>query len=309
MKRKFLKKAACLGIALAQAALFLPVFSACTAKPEGEEPREETAGVQTQTAPRENTRLACLYADETREGSFARNAKPDAQSENAQAVLVPHYGNALYLACNALSGVSREVGLIVLIGPNHPGKGEDVQISGADWYWAQGQMEGDPDAAALLADACAGTLTDTQIAEDWSVQTLIPYARRYFQSARIVTVLLRRGTDRAALQALADAVQALSGEEDVLLLASADFSHYLDPASAQKNDTETLALIEKEDYAAILTLDNGYIDSPETLVTAMLFAEGRGQKLIKLGGLFETFYENGVQKAGSYYAFASMETE
>lgn len=308
MRRKNAKNkmiAACLALLFGQAALFLPFLCGCAA----EEPENAAAETQdVQDAPQEKReRLACLYADPVREDVFARNAQADARCRDAQAVLLPHYANALYLACNALSGIEREIDLVVLIGPNHSGRGDALQVCGADWYWDTGNMAGDAQAADTIAAYAGGTLTSTEIAEDWSVQTLVPYAARYFPSAQVVTVLLSRGAEISVLSKLAKAVSVLGEDREVLLLASADFSHYLTPSDAQAHDARTMMLIEAGEESTLLTLDNGYIDSPETLVTAMLFAENQGQKLTKLDGLFETFYENGTQKAGSYYAFAGAE--
>lgn len=315
MRKKTAKNritAACLALLLGQAALFLPVFSGCAAgEPDAAaEEIQDAAAEETQNTPREKReRLACLYADPMREEAFARQAEPDARCADACAVLLPHYGNALYLACNALSGIEREIDLVVLVGPNHSGHGDAVQISGADWYWETGGMTGDAETAKSIAGYTGAALTDQEIAQDWSVQTLVPYACRYFPSAQVVTVLLSRGADKASLSGLAQILAEIAQDREVLLIASADFSHYLTPAEAERCDARTIELIEAGETGALLTLDNGYIDSPETLVTAMLFARSRERKLIRLDGLFEIFWENGVQKAGSYYAFADMETE
>ena len=250
--------------------------------------------------------LECLYADTAAEEAFAREAEPDAQYAQASALLLPHYGNALGMCCDLLASVEREVELIILAGPNHPGIGDAIQISGADWYWSTGQMSGALDAAKQLADV-AGTLTDTQIAQDWSVQTLIPYLHRYFPDAKLVAVLLSRSAQADALAALAGAIETLSEQSAVLLVGSVDFSHYLDPVSAWENDQKTCAWIETGEITTLLTLDNGYLDSPETVAVVLQYTQAIGQTLKQCDGLFERFWENGQEKAGSYYTFAAWQ--
>ena len=313
-RNKTLKIAACLIILLLQAAaMILFSFGGCAASEStGAEPAGSIPDVSPVPEDFSNQEgqarryLECLYADTAKEESFARAARPDTRYAQVSAVLLPHYGNALGMCCDLLSSIEREIDLLVLIGPNHAGAGDAVQISGADWYWSTGQMPGDPEAAQALADA-AGTLTDTQIAQDWSVQTLIPYMRRYFPEARLVTVLLSRDADVQSLTLLAEAVQTLSSQQELLLAGSVDFSHYLDPASAKENDEKTCAWIETGDIPAILRLDNGYLDSPETVAAVLSYTQALGQTLRLCDGLFEQFWENGQEKAGSYYTFAAWQ--
>lgn len=196
-RRETLKIAACLTVFVLQAAaMILFSFGGCaasvhrTANSAEESPAVPSLDGEAlpgsdgfvpvqEDAAQSDSALECLYADAAREERLACAARPDAQYAQSSALLLPHYGNALGMCCDLLSSIEREAALIVLVGPNHSGTGDAIQVSGADWYWSTGRMDGDADAARTLA-AAAGTLTDAQIAEDWSVQTLIPYLCRYF---------------------------------------------------------------------------------------------------------------------------------
>ncbi len=323
-RRETLKIAACLTVFVLQAAaMILFSFGGCaasvhrTANSAEESPAVPSLDGEVlpgsdgfvpvqEDAAQSDGALECLYADAAREERLACAARPDAQYAQSSALLLPHYGNALGMCCDLLSSIEREAALIVLVGPNHSGTGDAIQVSGADWYWSTGRMDGDADAARTLA-AAAETLTDAQIAEDWSVQTLIPYLCRYFPEARLVTVLLSRGADTQSLRALAEAVGLLAGQQELLLVGSVDFSHYLDPASARENDEKTCAWIEAGDIPAISALDNGYLDSPETAAVVLYYTQTLGQPLCRRDGLFERFWENGQEKAGSYYTFAAWQ--
>lgn len=291
MKKVKTIAAACL--CLVQAAILLNCSGCASAPPPESLP--------------ESAQLACIYADAALEQMHAQAAQSDEKYADTQAVIVPHYGNALSICCDLLASITRKIELVVILGPNHTGEGDAVQISCADWYWNAGEMSGDPAAAQILADASGGTIRDDYIAEDWSVQTLIPYAARYFPDATLATVLLARGTNPQALTGLSEALTALSQDREMLVIGSADFSHYLSPYEAQTNDQLTCSLIEQGDTAQILPLDNGYVDSPETVVAVLYYAQAMGLAMEKCDGIFEVFSENGQQKAGSYYTFAAYQ--
>ena len=303
---RYVRNAARLSLLLVlAAALIIPLFG-CAAEGGRDENGVSESAAQTEPPPTQdkNEKLACLYADSTEKlDKLCQNAEAVSGAEESCAVLLPHYANAFSMCCDALAGIRRDAELVVIAGPNHTGEGESIQISGADWYWSGGEAKGDAETAEKLALACGAACTSRVISQDWSVQSLIPYVRAYFPNARIVTVLLARGAREDALMALAESFAEIQTERELLLVGSADFSHYHDPETAAKNDEVTLSCIENGETARLLTLDNGYIDSPETAVLTMYYAGLQKAELKQSGGLFERFRENGQEKAGSYYAF------
>jgi hypothetical protein len=104
---------------------------------------------------------------------------------------------------------------------------------------------------------------------DQSFSSLEPFITSTYPKANIIKVALKRDVSLEDCQTLAKQLSNISGRN--LLIASIDFSHYLSAAQAEKNDQVILNMINNRDYKNILNLHSDYVDSPGSLVTALLY--------------------------------------
>lgn len=268
------------------------LLAACSAAP-----RQELAPVRGEL-------FACPFQRERFEGLIAGAEPLDADAE-LSAAIVPHYAPALDLACDILSGVSRAISTVVIVAPNHPGTGEALTVSSSDWYWEGGRAVGNKALAQELCEGTGGVVSFALDADEWSASTLIPYAAHYFPGADFVAVYLSRGAEVSALDALAERLAEKSEDGGLLVLGSADFSHYQDEPTARENDNITTSLIESGDTTALLRLGNAYIDSPETAAVIIKYAAALSQTLTKRDSVLTPYIENGRRLAGSFMSFAA----
>lgn len=233
----------------------------------------------------------------------AHLARAESEKRDIAGAIVPHYAAAMYMTADALSSVTEVPDTVVVVGPNHEGRGELIQICGRSYVWADGSIEGDGTMAAALAAGLGLETSDAAAREDWSASLQMPYIAHYFPEAQVVTVLLARGADPGQLRTLARLLSEAAEAQSLLVLGSADFSHYQDPKTAEACDRETAQIIADGDADRLLRLGNDHIDSPETAAVLLLYGQALDREPFRADGLFERFIENGKEKAGSYYSY------
>ena len=247
--------------------------------------------------------IACSYYDAKVVYAQITGAEPSSAYQYIAGAVVPHYAPAMYLASDILSSVVEAPDTVVIIAPNHEGTGAPIQICGNGYYWSSGSLAGNLTLADALASALLLETDESAARKDWSASLLVPYVAHYFPETSVVTVLLSRGAGDGPLRTLASALADAAQEQSLLILGSADFSHYQDEQTARKCDEESARIIEDGDITRLLTLGNEYLDSPETVAVLLLYASLIEQEFSAADGLLETFVQDGQRMAGSYYSY------
>ena len=244
----------------------------------------------------------CNFYDAPLAGHHWGEAEPRPLS-GLRCITVPHYAPELDLLAGALAGQKADAfDCIIVLGPDHTGRGGGVSVSGRGWRTPLGTLAGSEAAARRLLDdpGIAAAENHALLAEDHAVSTLIPYLAYALPEAAVASVLISRYTALDRLEALADALMELGEAARLLVVLSIDFSHYQMPDVARICDAETVALIEGGDLIPILNLKSTHVDCPEALALLLLL----GQRLALTPRLEETrlttFVENGVPMAGSF---------
>lgn len=200
---------------------------------------------------------------------------------------------------------------VILIGPNHDNEGAGrVLTSELSWSTPYGVVE--PDLAwvhALIEDGLARA-DEPVLTTEHSVAGIMPAIAYELPDARVVPIILSGGLGPAEAQRLG-AELAARADEDTVIVAAVDFSHYLVSAEAQRRDRVTLEALRVFDAGRLFTLDNGYLDSPPSIAVLMAAMTARGSDRFVLlansnSGLLEddelvptTSYITGYYPSGS----------
>jgi AmmeMemoRadiSam system protein B len=131
---------------------------------------------------------------------------------------------------------------------------------------------------------------------DHGVTNHIPFVQKYFPDAVIVPIQIKSGANENKLNILADTISALI-DEDTLVLASIDFSHYVPEPNAVENDKRTIQLLKdwsmngpntaEISYKQVQTVsqnvnaeltDGIAMDSPETFYVLLRVMEISGNR-------------------------------
>lgn len=224
-------------------------------------------------AEQSNAVLPCPNYDAALVSAQLAAASPLDGAENLLGATMPHYAPMMKLGISVLSAVAatRHIETVVLLAPNHGGKGPPIQLSGHGYFWADGSVEGDAEAAEFLrknAAADAAEDMDT-LSGEYAASVWAPYVAQIFPGARVVTLLFTRGVQTETLSRLADALSALSRQKELFILCSVDFSHYQTPEETLRRDAVTRESVARGDLSALRRLDGTYLDCPEALATLM----------------------------------------
>ena len=209
------------------------------------------------------------------------NAAAQAEGVAAQpmpgvrALIVPHHWAAGHLIMRGLRDLAAtgETTRIVVIGPDHVNSGSaPATTSDLPWQTPYGRLT--PDAALierLVATEIARADPDA-LSHEHSVAGLVHAIAYYLPDVEIVPLALRHDISRERIAALALAL----AEEDVVLVAAVDFSHYLSAPEAEARDAETIAALNALDSSRLLTFGDEHLDSAPAIALAIEFAEQTG---------------------------------
>lgn len=172
-------------------------------------------------------------------------------------IISPHAGYTYSAqgAAWAFAEVARDgrPGAAVLLGVNHRGIGAPLALSPATGWQTplgvcpvatgsgQRLRELDP---AMTPDAVAH-------AQEHSLEVQVPFLQYLFGEVPILPVLIGDASQADVLQ-LGQALAELAKEQDLLIVASTDFSHYVDQQTAERLDHLALEAITAIDPVALI---------------------------------------------------------
>lgn len=193
--------------------------------------------------------------------------------------IVPHHLLAGKMIAEFFQTVSQSSpNTLVVIAPNHKRTGlNGLHTSIQNWGTAFGVLEVDPVLTGKLISDLKASQNTSLMEDEHSISSLVPYIKYYLPNAKIVPVLLHGNYTAKASQELGEYLaEALLDHPRAAIIASVDFSHYLDTDTADKMDEETLAAIKSKDITVISKMGNDNLDSPPSIVALLSAMEKIG---------------------------------
>lgn len=142
--------------------------------------------------------------------------------------------------------------VVVLIGPNHTGYGAGVSVwGGGKWETPLGKAEVDSAVVASISKSGAVEVDEDAHIHEHSLEVQLPFLQYLFGDRLKIVPICMMLQDFETASELGSAVAAsLSGRSSVVI-ASTDFSHYVDYRSAYTRDSEVCAAIERMDARSV----------------------------------------------------------
>ncbi len=176
--------------------------------------------------------------------------------ERVMGAIVPHAG---YLfAGKVYADVYSRIEIpskVVLLGPNHKGEGPLSSIwDKGSWATPLGKVKVNEEIADALLSYSRFLEVDTRShAEEYSLEVQLPFLQHINPRIEIVPVLLSP-SDYEVYQDLADALSNIGKEweENILFLATTDFTKYQPQEEAVHNDSLTMEIFERLDDLLLL---------------------------------------------------------
>jgi len=216
------------------------------------------------------------------EWSFFRavNAPRDIKSVFARKVrggIVPHHLLASGIIADFFSRLrSEKPDTVILLGPNHEERGDFPALTSEyGWQTTFGLVEPDQAVIKTLIEDGVARADEDALPQEHAVSALMPFLEHYLPQTRVVPVILSRFMSADEMEALASSLQSLI-TENMIVVSSVDFSHYLSADQAAENDELTLKIIKDFDYGQMLRLQSDFLDSPAAIVILQMVMQKSG---------------------------------
>ena len=205
---------------------------------------------------------------------FASQEKP---RSDIRAIIVSHHLLVSgYIAKLVKQASGRPIRTVVIIGPNHEDVGPTaIATARVTYKTANGAIRTDDAMTSRFLSDFDLRDNPSIFVKEHSVGAIVPLVQYYLPRAEVVPIVLSSSASLRDAEELGDWLSA-NLDDQSLVIFSIDFSHYLTEEVAHRNDEMTRRLIEARDLTAISDLNDDYVDSPATLMTALSYAEQKG---------------------------------
>jgi hypothetical protein len=169
---------------------------------------------------------------------------------------------------------------IVIIGPNHSGQGESVAVCNDNWLTPLGEVEYDtnivPEIIQRNKHASADCIAHSS---EHSIEVQLPFIQ-YIFDAPVSFVPICMGTQKYdACKSLGETIASIAEDDDILVIASSDFTHFESSESARKKDNQAMEFLEfldPEGFLNFVTSHRVSICGAAPIATALVFAKELG---------------------------------
>lgn len=188
--------------------------------------------------------------------------------------VIPHHLLPSFVIADFFKGISNQkIGTVVLIGPDHYEKGDkNIVTSQYAWETEFGIIEPDLKTIDWLVSSRSAGIDENTVLNDHAIYGILPFIKYYIPDAKIVPVLVSGYSSKEEVEFFIENL-AKFYDDDLIVVASVDFSHYLNSDEARKNDEETISVIKNFDYDTLLGFNNDFIDSPVSVASVMMMME------------------------------------
>lgn len=199
------------------------------------------------------------------EVSQVGSRKDEHNSSDIEGGLVPHHDVAAKLIQDFYRALDQDdIDLILLIGPNHQGKGSRYQVVGSTYETYNGLVEPTNYVDQVLKLHGVDLADPEMLSVEHSVGLHMNYIKAYFPDIPALTLLVHEfGGSKGVMDQVENLYQLLK-DKKVLVIGSVDFSHYLPVDKADVMDKQTLKIFKENRFELLWTLTNESMDSPTT---------------------------------------------
>lgn len=184
--------------------------------------------------------------------------------------VVPHHLLAHSMIAQVFARLQQEKpSRLILLGPNHKNLGARILTSSLGWETPFGTVETDEGGINQLLGSDLVKKDDKAFSTEHSMGNLMPFIKHYLPDAKIVPIIFHHDVSKKEAALIAEQLSPLI-DEDTVIIASVDFSHYLPRREAEEKDEETLKAMETKNLSTLFSMGNDHLDSPASLGTLFL---------------------------------------
>lgn len=210
--------------------------------------------------------------------SLSKGSQDLDYSKKSVAAVVPHHLLVGNMISNTLKNIAeiQKPNIIVLVGPNHPNKGDKIITGMNDWSTFEGILESDRAFIEEILSKGLATRDEEILSKEYSLGNVIPFVKHFFPEAKVVPIIFHSDADLKKILELSEIIEKNLGKDD-LIIASIDFSHYLTSEESLAMDELTMNAISNRNYDMILNMGPDNLDSPPSLVLTLICGDKMGK--------------------------------
>lgn len=227
------------------------------------------------------------------EGFFEKVELPELD-KHIQGLIVPHAGY-IYSGQIAAYGykalINKDINTIILIGNSHQAYFDGISVYEKGYYQTPlGKVEIDKDLAKKIIDSHEKiSFRESTHSQEHSLEVQLPFLQKVLKDFKIIPILI--GSQQNVVDILISALKPLV-DDNTLIIASSDLSHYPSYEDAQYSDNKVIEAIlsnNRENLSkAVSELESENIDNLQTcacgqdsIEVVMGLMEGKNIKLLK----------------------------
>ena len=177
---------------------------------------------------------------------YGPGSNPAISDEKIFGIICPHAGYVYSgpTACHSYKSISSQnPELVIIIGPNHFGIGQDAAtMIDAQWQTPLGMVQVDSESAKQVAELSKYIEIDEYShSQDHSLEVQIPMLQEILSNDFQILPIILRAQDLETAMDVGNAVSEIVKKKNTIIVASSDFTHYEENSFAHQQDK---ALIE-----------------------------------------------------------------
>lgn len=209
--------------------------------------------------------------------TFVLNSEPVVTNDTYQNLLttrfavLPHHSLVNSQIAKFFNSIKNQpIERVIIVGPNHKDIGKaGILTTKASWQVGENTLSSDAGFVDTLLNNSWVQEEDTVFENEQSITTLVPFVSYYFPDAKLVPIIIKSTVSYEDSSKLGELIKQ-QPDENTLIIASVDFSHYLPYLQAEANDKYSEQLLLTKDTQGFFGLGSDYLDSPQSL--AVLFS-------------------------------------
>ncbi|MCK9378816.1 MAG: AmmeMemoRadiSam system protein B [Candidatus Moranbacteria bacterium] len=181
--------------------------------------------------------------------------------------VVPHHLLPSYIIADFFNHLSQKnIKTVILIGPNHYERGDfNVLTSEYKWKTPFGSINPNKDIISSLEKEGVAMSNEDVLGAEHSIAGILPFVKYYLPEVEIVPLILSKKMTEKDVDTLSAKLKNFSEVDDVVFVASVDFSHNLTNFEAKEMDNESLETIQDRNYVKLFSFGNEHMDSPASI--------------------------------------------
>jgi AmmeMemoRadiSam system protein B len=207
---------------------------------------------------------------------------PGVPGGRVYAGVIPHHNTAATLISGFFARAARhaeEYDLVIILAPNHFGDIANVVLSDRDWDIGGGVFTCRGFVNDLMAERSINSaINHSRMELDHSASILIPYIYHYLPGVKVAPLLLNRAMTFNETLYLSDWLNDWIEDSglNVLLIASIDFSHFLNIPQSRQMDAITREAIMTLDLLKIHAMTDQHLDSAAAMILYLRYLHKLG---------------------------------